>query len=489
MEGQKLSEMTDVQELELMETLSRSMEPAPAEREQMIAEVVAYSESFLRALDQAPGFVSCDAPGAALLDSPIAEDGIDLGSALQLIGDNVDRPGINTASGKMLGFIPGGGLFHAALGDYLAAVGNRYSGHFFGGPGAVRMENLLVQWMADIIGYPESAGGSLLSGGSLAHLTAIVCARDAGDIQGEAVARSVVYLTQHTHYSVSKALHIAGLGNCGVRHIPVDGRFRMEASALAQAIAQDRNDGLRPWLVVASAGTTDTGSVDPLPEIGEIAEKNGLWFHVDGAYGAFFTLTEEGRAILKGMERSDSIIMDPHKTLFLPHGTGAVLLRDRQLLYRSFRWQSYVVQDVPERADELSPMDLSPELTRHFRGLRMWLPLKVLGVAPFRAALREKIKLARYFHEQIQKIDGFEVGPAPDLSIVVFRHVPRRGDADEFNQRLLEAMLQDGRIFVSSTRVGGNFVLRLAVGSFRTHLDDINETLEVLEQLSGRLKA
>jgi glutamate/tyrosine decarboxylase-like PLP-dependent enzyme len=478
--------MATIRELEVMEALSRSLEPGPAEREQLISQVAAYAESFLRGLDRAPGFVSGD-DGAALLDSPIAEEGTELGEALQLLRDNVDKPGINTASGKMLGFIPGGGLYHAALGDFLAAVGNRYSGHFFGGPGAVRMENMLVRWMADIIGYPETSAGSLLSGGSIAHLTAIVCARDSRGIQSNNSAEFVVYLTEHSHYSVSKALHIAGLGNSVVRNIPVDGHYHMNTLALARAIDNDKKAGLKPWLVVGSAGTTDTGSVDPLVDIGEIADRNGLWFHVDGAYGAFFTLSEEGKDILKGMEKSDSIIIDPHKTLFLPHGTGAVLLRDWRQLHKSFRWQSYVVQDASKRADELSPMDLSPELTRHFRGLRMWLPLKVLGVAPFRAALTEKIKLARYFHEQIQKIDGFEVGPVPDLSIVVFRFVPTRGDPDVFNRRLLEAILEDGRIFASSTRVDGNLVLRLAVVSFRTHLDDIEETLEVLEQLSRGL--
>jgi aromatic-L-amino-acid decarboxylase len=397
-----LSDKAIIPGLELVEALSRSLEPGPVERERLIGQVAAYAERFLQGLDHAPGFVSRDAPGAALLDSPIAEEGIDLSSALQLLRDNVDEPGINTASGMMLGFIPGGGLFHAALGDYLSAVSNRYAGHFFGSPGAVRMENMLVRWMADIIGYPETAAGSLLSGGSMAHLTAIVCARDSRDVQAQDIVRSVVYLTEHAHYSVSKALHVAGLGSCVTRHIPVDGRFRMKAHSLAAAVAADRKEGLRPWLVVGSAGTTNTGSVDPLAEIGEIAEKDELWFHVDGAYGAFFTLSPESRGILKGMERSDSIIMDPHKTLFLPHGTGAVILRDWQQLHRSFRWQSYVVQDVPERADELSPMDMSPELTRHFRGLRMWLPLKVLGVAPFRAALTEKIKLARHFHERLQ---------------------------------------------------------------------------------------
>jgi glutamate/tyrosine decarboxylase-like PLP-dependent enzyme len=270
--------------------------------------------------------------------------------------------------------------------------------------------------------------------------------------------------------------------------VPVDARYRMDATALAETIVADKQAGLTPWLVVASSGTTNSGAVDPLAEIGEIAATYGLWFHVDGAYGALFALCPEGQAILRGIEASDSMVMDPHKTLFLPYGSGAVLVKDRQKLYNAFNADADYIQNILEDEAELSPADLSPELTKHFRGLRLWLPLKVLGVAPFRAALSEKIHLARYFYGQIQKIDGFEVGPYPDLSIATYRYVPKRGDADEFNQRLMQAVHQDGRIFISGTRLDGQFVLRAAILSFRTHLDDINAALDILRRKAKELE-
>jgi hypothetical protein len=217
----------------------------------------------------------------------------------------------------------------------------------------------------------------------------------------------------------------------------------MDADALEQTIKQDKQAGLRPWLVIASAGTTNVGAVDPLTAVGHISQQHNLWYHIDGAYGGFFVLCEEGRKMLAGMNTADSVVMDPHKTLFLPYGTGALLVKDRQKLYQSHQASAHYMQDALDAVEELSPADLSPELTKHFRGLRLWLPLKLFGVAPFRAALAEKIELARYFYHQIQTIDGFEVGPHPDLSVVTYRFVPKRGDADEFNRRLLQAVVAD----------------------------------------------
>ena len=173
----------------------------------------------------------------------------------------------------------------------------------------------------------------------------------------------------------------------------------------------------------------------------------------------------------------------------MPYGTGAVLAKDWHNLYASFSAEADYMQDILSEVDELSSANMSPELTKHFRGLRLWLSLKLLGVAPFRAALSEKIHLARYFYERIQRIDGFEVGPYPDLSIVTYRYLPKRGDADAFNQRLIQVIQDAGRIFLSSTRIDGKFVLRLAVGSFRTHLDDIDETLDILNQTAQQLVA
>ncbi|MCH7681718.1 amino acid decarboxylase, partial [candidate division KSB1 bacterium] len=238
---------------------------------------------------------------------------------------------------------------------------------------------------------------------------------------------------------------------------------------------------LNPWLVVDSAGTTETGAVDPRKEIGDIAERQDLWFHIDGAYGAFFILCDEAQEILQGMETSDSIVMDPHKGLFLPYGSGALLVKDRQKLLDTHYYMPNYLQDTLNSRDELSPADLSPELTKHFRGLRLWLPLKLLGLAPFRACLEEKIWLARYFYEKVQEI-GFEVGPYPDLSVVTYRYIPKHGDVNEFNQKLVQEIHKDGRIFISSTIIDDNITLRLAALAFRTHLNTIDLTLEILKE-------
>ncbi len=467
-------------DIKALESVARQLEPDAAQREQLLLQAMAYSQTFLEGIPDAPVYQG-EADGRGLYDSPLAEKGVGMAEALALLRDNVDTAGINPASGRFMGYIPGGGLFPSALGDYLAAVANRYAGLFFASPGAVRLENMLLRWMADVAGYPEPAAGNLTSGGSLANLLAIVTARDSRGISGERLARSVVYLTEHTHHSIDKALHVAGLSGCLKRRVRVDARYRMDARALVEAIAADEAAGLNPWLIVASAGTTNTGSVDPLPDIAAIAAEHGLWFHADGAYGAFFALCPEGKAALAGMECSDSLVMDPHKTLFLPYGTGAVLVKDGSKLYASQNWDAAYMQDVPEGIEELSPSELSPELTKHFRGLRLWLPLKLFGLAPFRAALAEKIYLARYFHEQIKRAEAFEAGPEPDLSVVTYRYLPERGDPDAFNERLTKKIQQDGRVFISSTRVGGKFVLRLAISSFRTHLSDVEEAIEALK--------
>jgi glutamate/tyrosine decarboxylase-like PLP-dependent enzyme len=508
-----------------LEPLARQLEPDAPRRSRWNEAVTGYAARFLDDIYDNPVFRPDHDGGRGLYDSPISEAPIDMNAALELIRENVDEPSLNPASGGHLAYIPGGGVFPSSLGDYLAAVGNSYAGVYFPGPGAVRMEHMLVNWMAELAGLPATAGGDLTSGGSIANLAGIVTARDAHDLRARDFHRTVVYLTEQVHHCINKAIRIAGLGECVVRRIPVDVRSRMRADTLADAIRKDRGDGLVPWLVIASAGTTDTGAVDPLRDIADIASQHGLWYHIDAAYGGFFLLcdpavltpaddgdataepTERGDGrnndapapghtaatsrygILDGIERADSIVMDPHKGLFLPYGTGAVIVRDRKLLQKAHWYTANYMQDAVEAADEYSPADHSPELTRHFRGLRMWLPLKLFGVSPFRAALEEKLMLARYFHEEIQKRDGFEVGPFPELSVVTYRYVPKRGDANEFNRRLVVAVQNDGRAFISSTTLNGVFTLRLAVLCFRSHLDQIDAALDALVRKARELEA
>ncbi len=263
----------------------------------------------------------------------------------------------------------------------------------------------------------------------------------------------------------------------------------MSVAALEAALEQDRAAGIRPWLVVASAGTVDTGAVDPLAEIADLCRRYGAWLHVDGAYGGLFALCPEGKETLQGIEQADSVALDPHKTLFLPYGTGAVLVREGQLLADSFSASAEYIRPLGESEVGPSPADLSPELTRHFRAMRLWLPLQLAGVAAFRAAQAEKLALARYFHARLEALDGFEAGPNPQLSVVAFRYRPDSGDADSFNERLLRDVQEEGRVMLSGTRIDGRYTLRCAILCFRTHIEHVDEVVEALERAVARLKS
>jgi len=466
-----------------LERLRRPLEPGPAERAALQRPVLAYAEDFLERIDEIPAYVRDKGASGAVRLSPIGEHPTALDELLRLLGTSVDTPGLNPASGGHLGYIPGGGIYTSALGDYLADVTNRYAGVWFASPGAVEMENLLLDWMAELVGYPAGSAGNLTSGGSVANLVAVVTARHAHGLRARDYDRAVVYLTAQAHHCVEKALRIAGMEEAPRRYLATDERWRMRPDALEAAVAEDRAAGRIPWMVVASAGTTDVGAIDPLPAIGEVARREGLWYHVDAAYGGFFALVPEARPRLAGMELSDSIVLDPHKGLFLPYGSGAVLVKDRKVLARAHRYQAAYMQDTvaEEAMDVRSPAELSPELTKHFRGLRLWLPLKLHGVAPFRACLEEKLLLTRWFHERVGEL-GFERGPDPELSVSTYRWVPGAGDADAFNEAIVRRVHEDGRVFISSTRLDGRFTLRMAALAFRTRLETLELLLEVLEE-------
>ncbi len=468
--------------LKKLEQASAGLDPSASQRGEMTAQAVAYAESFLNRLPEMNAFEP-DESRSKLLEQPFDEQAGNLSGLLEMLDTAVTGVGINAASGGQMGYIPGGGMYPSALGDFLADVSNRYSGVSFASPGAANMERLLVQWMTELVGYPANSGGDLTSGGSIANLTAIVTARETMRIRARDIENSCVYITADAHHCIDKALRAAGLAECKKRLVPMDPFFRMDVTALEQMIEEDQAAGLRPWLITASAGTTDTGAVDPVDAIADLAEQHGLWLHVDAAYGGFFLLCDEGRQVLRGLDRSHSIVLDPHKGMFLPYGSGAVLVRDVQWLARSQAYQADYMQDARITGGHYSPADLSLELTRPFRGLRFWLPLKLFGVAPFRAALSEKIWLARYFYEQLENAPGWEMGPYPELSVVTFRYIPAQGDANTFNERLIEAVRADGKVFISSTRIDDKFVLRLAVLHFRTHLDRVDYVLELLLRL------
>lgn len=471
-----------IEHIRELEKMARQLEPDSTARASLREPVIDYTEDFLNTIYDRKAYETDYGNPQAFFESPVSEEGKDVEELLTYLQENVDKPGLNPASGGHLGYIPGGGIYTSSLGDYIADITNTYAGVYFAGPGAVRMENMLTQWMAGLVGYPGTAAGNHASGGSIANLIAIVTARDAFELKAKDYDKCVIYLSEHVHHSVDKAVRIAGLKECVKRYIPLDERYKLIPEKLEEAIEEDKKQGLIPWLVIASAGTTDVGAVDPLEEIGQIANANNLWYHIDGAYGGFFTLVDECKDLLKGMDRSDSIVMDPHKGLFLPYGLGTVLVKDADKLQQAHHYFANYMQDTTERNIEArSPADLSPELTKHFRGLRLWLPLKVHGLAPFRACLEEKLWLTRYFHEKIKAL-GFETGPEPELSVSTYRYLPPSGDVNAFNEQLVKEVQKDGRAFISSTMLHGNFTLRMTAVAFRTHLEIIDTLLEVLEK-------
>ncbi|MGI9327449.1 MAG: pyridoxal phosphate-dependent decarboxylase family protein [Pseudomonadales bacterium] len=478
--------------LQQLRTVAARMQPDAAGRASEFAQVRDHAERFLEQLTERNVVGAHTDRAQALAAMALSAQPSNIADALTIIERFVDNSGYHLGSSRFFGYIPSGGLYESALGDYLADVSNRYAGVGLAAPGAARMEQTLLRWLADVVGYPKTAEGDLTSGGSMATLSALVTAREASKLDTRRIPQSVVYVTAQTHHTLHKALQIAGLAECVVRILEVDERQRLEPQSLAKMIDRDKAQGLKPWLVVATAGTTDVGAVDPLDAIADIAQEQGLWLHVDAAYGGAFVLCNEGKKRLKGINRADSLILDPHKGFFLPCGTGVVLVRDGRRLFEAYRARGVYMQDVAHD-DERSACDYSPELTRPFRAMRFWLPLKVHGTEPFAAALEEKLLLAQYFYEQIGSIASLRVGPTPDLSIVNFRFTPTGIDADVAGQALIEAITADGRVFISSTRVNGQFVIRFAILNFMSHLEEVDLALTVLreqvETVSAELRA
>ena len=474
--------MSRRERLEQLRKVASQLESGPARRAEALQKVAEHGESFLQDLQNRPVY---SAPGdrQASLDAFGIDSGpSSLDDALKILDTNVERVGHNLGSSRFFAYIPSGGLYESALADYIAAVTNRYSGVGYASPGSARMEEVLLGWLAKMVGYPDTADGDLTSGGSMAAVSAVVAAREYFGVNASNIENHVVYLTTQTHHTFRKALHVAGVGQCVIRRIAMDDRFRMRADLLEEAVQEDKEKGLTPWIISASAGTTDVGAVDPLDAIADVSEGANAWMHVDAAYGGAFALCEEGRTVLSGLSRTDSLILDPHKGFFLPCGVGALLVRDGKRLFDAYHARGTYMQDM-QHDTERSPCDYSPELTRPFRALRFWLPFKMFGTAPFEAALEEKLLLARYFHDEAAAIPGVEVGPRPDLSIATFRYVPEDGNADAFNSRLVDRIREDGRVFLTSTTMNDQFTLRMAILGYNTHLEDVDTALQVIAEL------
>jgi aromatic-L-amino-acid/L-tryptophan decarboxylase len=461
-----------VPDLELRGERLRALIDAAATR--LIAHIDALGEMPASGLDRASE-VAARWPVEPLPEGP--------GDLDAILDDVLARAEIslNAAGPGFVGYIPGGGLPHAAVADLLANALNRYVGVSAVAPALARLEANVVQWLVDIIGLPAGAFGALTSGGSLANLGALAAART--DRLGDDLRGGVFYCSDQTHHSIDKSARVAGLPASAVRRIATDDACRLRVDALEEALHHDRRRGLRPFLLIANAGTTNTGAIDPLPALADIAAREGLWYHIDAAYGGFFALTVRGRAALAGIERADSVVLDPHKTMFLPYGTGALLVRDPQRLQRAHIVDAEYLPARPTDPGAYDFADLSPELTRPFRGLRIWLAVKLHGIDVFRRALDEKLDLARWLAAELAALDTIDVLAPPPLSTFAFRlHSPHIAgdDADALNRAALDRINASRRVLLTGTTLRGRFTLRVSIVSFRTHADRMREARDII---------
>lgn len=446
------------------------LQPDRETRAEWTKTVTAFVDEFIEGLEAAPA----STPGAAVLPPPPAETHGELADLLARFADAASQA-VETAGPRYLAYFPAGGLYSSVLAEFVAQATNRFTGVASTAPALVALEHSVIRWMCAEFGLPAGSGGVFTTGASLATLSAVHTARQ--DRLGTHDPDGVIYVTPHTHHCVAKAAHITGFRPERIRVVP---GLRMDVRRARAMIAEDRAAGLKPFLLVGTAGATSTGIVDPLDEIATLAAREGLWFHVDGAYGGAFQLTERGRKILHGIDRADSIAWDPHKSLFLPYGTGVLLVRSEARLRAAHVADGDYLQDLDRGLGVPDYSDLGPELTREFRGLRIWLPLHLHGVAAFRAELDEKLDLAQDVRTALAGNPDLEVLPSA-LSVVVFRS--RHGD--EAGERLLTSINDSGRFFLSSTRIDGRYILRLCVLSHRTHRAHVDEFLELITRLSA----
>jgi aromatic-L-amino-acid decarboxylase len=375
-----------------------------------------------------------------------------------------------------LAFIPGEGTWPGALGDLIASALNLDTCWWLGASGPAALELAVLDWIGGWVGYPEEAGGVLVSGGSAANLTALACARES--LVGSMTPDAVVYLSDQAHVSLAKGARALGFRPDRVRIVASDVNGRMRCEALQAAIEGDAAEGLRPLAVVANAGSTGVGAVDPFTEISAICREHGLWLHIDGAYGGFACLTERGRSVLAGMELADSITLDPHKWFYQPVELGTLLVRDGRMLRRAFEISHDYLDDVQVGATEVNFSDLGLQLTRTSRALKLWMSVRYFGLAAFRQAIDTTLDLAEHAQRRIEDEPELELVTPASLGVVTFRRCPAgiddHGAIDTLNARLAAATTEDGRVFLSTTVVRGRLALRLCVlnhSTTREHID------------------
>jgi aromatic-L-amino-acid decarboxylase len=425
------------------------------------------------------------------LDATLPTKGTHLDELLKVFRETVIPFSRQNAHPRMFGYVQSPGTPLAAFADLLASTLNANLTVWRSAPAPVEIERLTIDWIRQILGFNAEAGGLFVSGGSMANLAAIAAARQT---KKDSSGRLRIYASSETHFSIEKAAALLGIGRENVRHVGIDDHFRIRVEDLLAKITADLEAGYVPFCVVANAGTVNTGAVDSLTEIREIANRFQLWMHVDGSYGAFAVLAESARELFEGMDQADSIALDPHKWLYLPVDVGCVIYRVPEIARSAFAQEAEYTRIIGEKADEAFAFwDYGPELSRRFRALKVWMVLKGVGLDSLTEAIESNLACARYFESMVQASDDFEMIAPVELSIFCFRHVPMqlRSESpeaiDAFNERLLIALQRDGSSYLSNATLCGRFALRGCVLNYRTTLHDMKILLDDLRRVARSL--
>ena len=419
---------------------------------------------------------------AELIDEPLPETPSSLEDCLDRFFERVVPDMTRVNHPRFHAYIPCPSSFTGAMGDMLAAAMNPFAGSWLVGATVSSLELTVLRWIAEMLGYEPTSAGIFTSGGSMANLAGLAAAR--GKFGRDAFDRGTIYVSGEGHASMNKAAAILGFPEEAVKTIAVDNDFRIDVDELKRTVALDRANGRLPFFVSANAGTTNTGAIDPLPELADFCADSDIWFHVDAAYGGFAALTSEGRSLLRGMERGDSLTLDPHKWLYCPLGIGCVLVRHGGFLEQAFSGGGNYLKDLP--ADEVNFCNRSPELSRPARVLAVWMVIRSVGRAGLAVQIQEDMRLARLAAALLRDDTRLEVRD-PVLSVVTFRH--RQSDGETESQRaerdteLMEATLADGALMLSTTYLGDRNTLRLTVMNHRTTEADIHRSVKRIREL------
>ncbi|WP_136466203.1 pyridoxal phosphate-dependent decarboxylase family protein [Flagellimonas onchidii] len=415
----------------------------------------------------------------------VPEKGTAPSKVLDFVLEKVMTNSTNMSHPKAYSFVPGPSNYVSVMADTLATGFNIFSGGWVASPAAAELEIITIQWLLKIFGFPQKKGGGIFtSGGSMANLTALTTARQIKC--GDDFSKAVIYLSDQAHSSNIKAIRVLGFKKEQIRIIPTDIEFKFAINKLKNCIAKDRLEGFHPFCLIATSGTTNTGTVDQLLDLSKICKKEDIWFHIDGAYGAAAILSAKGKQLMKGIEKADSLTVDPHKWFFQPYEMGCLLVRNHKHLSHTFTEKPEYLRDIEGNTSEINFYDHGIQLTRRFRALKFYMSIKTFGLDEFRKAITYNIDLAEATESILRKSGQWEVVFPATLAVINFRFNPigknySQQKLDEINQHISEKVVSSRKALLVTTLLHGQVVLRMCLINPRTTLDDVKETLTLCQ--------